>query len=149
MTSPDTAPDFRIEFRSNAFDTRDALAALDAFLAKARVAADERGTIELAMAEVCNNVVEHAYPDGSAGQIRLSCRNGGRGVEIELRDDGAPMPDGRVPVGSPPDLGVAEEDLPEGGFGWFLIRELVREISYARQDGQNVLRLHFDLNTDR
>ena len=33
----------------------------------------------------------------------------------------------------------APQDLPEGGFGWFLIRSLTRDLTYLREDGYNML----------
>jgi serine/threonine-protein kinase RsbW len=36
-------------------------------------------------------------------------------------------------------------DLPEGGFGWYLIRSLTEELSYRRSNGIN--RLSFQLCT--
>jgi serine/threonine-protein kinase RsbW len=49
------------------------------------------------------------------------------------------MPDGRPPIGSYAGPAVILDDQPEGGFGWFLIRSLARELEYRRTDGENVL----------
>ena len=55
-------------------------------------------------------------------------------------DEGLVMPDGQLPkgrrLGGP---GVALEDLPEGGFGWHLIRSLCADLTYSRVDRQNRL----------
>jgi serine/threonine-protein kinase RsbW len=32
-------------------------------------------------------------------------------------------------------------DLPEGGFGWFLIKDLAKDVVYARVEGENRLQL--------
>jgi serine/threonine-protein kinase RsbW len=48
------------------------------------------------------------------------------------------MPDGEVPFGQRPIYG-AVHTTPEGGFGWFLIRELAKDVRYERVDGENRL----------
>jgi serine/threonine-protein kinase RsbW len=30
-------------------------------------------------------------------------------------------------------------DMPEGGFGWLIIRQLARDVAYVREDGVNQL----------
>ena len=50
------------------------------------------------------------------------------------------MPGGRPPAGRLPDgADCALVDLPEGGFGWHLIRTLTRDLAYVRSGGCNRL----------
>lgn len=100
---------------------------------------EEVSTIEIALAEALNNVVEHAYPDGAPGDVKLVLRHGRAGLLIEIRDNGKPMPNGRTPEGIHPTDRQPKNDLPEGGFGWFLIRELARDLVYDRENGENFL----------
>lgn len=103
----------------------------------------DRGTTELVLAEVLNNIVEHAYADGS-GQIALSLNLSATGLAVRITDNGAALPDGVVPKGLLPTASDGSAaDLPEGGFGWFLIKSLTRDLHYDRKDGQN--RLSFTL----
>ncbi len=51
------------------------------------------------------------------------------------------MPDGEIPLGTLSSSKVPVEDLPEGGFGWFLIQHLAKDVSYARCTGENRLSL--------
>ena len=92
---------------------------------------------EIVLAEVLNNVVEHAYARHS-GDITLVLRGTGRGLACELTDRGAAMPGLTLPVGAFQDLGEVE-DLPEGGFGWYLIRTLVEDLRYERRGDENHL----------
>ena len=48
------------------------------------------------------------------------------------------MPDHTLPMGLPQPIGV-DKDLPEGGFGWFLIRSLTENLTYRRIDARNHL----------
>jgi serine/threonine-protein kinase RsbW len=116
-------------------------AALRAALARfvRQVSAEEAGTLELVLAEVLNNVVEHAFAEAGPGRIELTITRDALGLACRVVDDGAPMPGGLLPAGRLPSNAVAVEDLPEGGFGWFLIRDLTRELSYVRDSGRNLL----------
>jgi serine/threonine-protein kinase RsbW len=106
---------------------------------------DRRGTAELVLAEVLNNVAEHAYADG-AGPVAVTLTPVAAGICCQVVDQGAAMPAGRLPDGILPATDTALADLPEGGFGWHLIRSLTRDLSYARSDGCN--RLSFLLPHD-
>jgi serine/threonine-protein kinase RsbW len=106
---------------------------------------DSRGSAELVLAEVLNNVAEHAYRGGQ-GPVAVTLARGPAGVACLIVDQGAAMPAGTLPEGKLPETsGLALEDLPEGGFGWHLIRTLTRDLAYLRTGGCN--RLSFTLPT--
>ena len=102
------------------------------------------GKIEIALAEALNNVVEHAYA-GTPGAIRMEMTHTEGDLQVTLRDKGAALPRLRPPAGHPPALHDERDALPEGGFGWFLIRNLTRGLHYAHDAGENRLTLVFDL----
>jgi serine/threonine-protein kinase RsbW len=97
------------------------------------------------LAEVLNNVAEHAYGD-AGGRVAVTLTPDPAGVRCLVVDAGRAMPGGQLPEGRLP-LGpdMALEDLPEGGFGWHLIRSLCADLTYARVGGQN--RLSFVLTS--
>jgi serine/threonine-protein kinase RsbW len=97
---------------------------------------DDRGTVELVLAEVLNNVAEHAYAGGS-GPVEVGLCATPLGLACRIVDRGLAMPGGKLPDGGLPD--VAPPDFPEGGFGWHLIRSLTADLTYARSAGQNRL----------
>lgn len=100
-------------------------------------------TIQIIIAEALNNVVEHAYPEDKPGDVNLIVRRRRGALMCEIKDRGRPMPNGRVPVGDHPMHRENGEPMPEGGYGWFLIRELVRDLIYDRKNGENVLFMTF------
>jgi len=104
---------------------------------------EEYGTIELVLAEAMNNIIEHAYADDPDGMVELEITPSDSGLKCILSDDGQPMPDGNIPIGNLPSKNVGPtsvvNDLPEGGFGWFLIRDLARDLQHTRQGGKNIL----------
>lgn len=136
--------EFDCDFAATELEARAALCDVMARLAVAGLAPDEAGTVEIALAEAVNNIVEHAYPDSAPGRVVLACRLSEEALGVTICDRGQAMPGGAAPDGIAPDVDVAMDDLPEGGFGWMLIRELAREVIYSRVDGQNRLSLIFD-----
>jgi len=91
------------------------------------------------MAEVLNNVVEHAYPEGEEGDIEISAIPSETGIQFLVRDKGVPMPNGTPPSGEQGSLDCELDDLPEGGFGWYLIRIMAQNLEYRRSEGYNRL----------
>jgi len=122
--------------------TRDALRQLLDGLKPLDLGIEEVGTVELVLAEALNNIVEHAYPaDMRPGPINIDCALKSDGLHFEIRDEGLAMPDGQIPLGMTQSTNVDVRDLPEGGFGWFLIRDLAKDVDYARVGACNILNL--------
>lgn len=96
---------------------------------------DGRGTTELVLAEALNNIVEHAYAT-YPGEIELTLTPATGCLQCVIVDSGLPMPGERLPPGDPPAL---DGDLPEGGFGWNLIRSLTTGLEYRRVANRNHL----------
>lgn len=131
--------DVHIVFPSQQMAVRRALEQLARDLEPMGLSPEDHGTIELVLAEALNNVVEHAYENDPGGTIDLRVAHSDKGLKFSITDFGIPMPDGELPLGREPDPNVEIEALPEGGFGWFLIRDLTHELIYAREHDQNVL----------
>jgi serine/threonine-protein kinase RsbW len=105
----------------------------------------DRGAVEIVLAEALNNIVEHAYAD-AAGEITLTLWQAGGEVACRITDRGASMPRETLPDGVLAQV-EAPADLAEGGFGWFLIRSLSRDLRYARYGTLN--ELTFVLNSEQ
>ena len=130
-------------FLATPIAVRDSLAQMLALPPLCALGEDGRGTAELVLAEVLNNVAEHAYGEAT-GPVTVCLARTDGGVRCVIVDQGQAMPGGILPEGRlPPAAEVPLDDLPEGGFGWFLIRSLTQDLRYSRVDGCN--RLHFVL----
>lgn len=130
-------------FAAGNLETRAALIEICAHLAAAGLDDDDLGTVELVLAEVLNNIVEHSYgPDG--GPVRLRLELTGACLACEVIDHGGSMPGGQVPQPVLPPL-APPAPLPEGGFGWHIVRCLVSELAYDREPGGNRLRFTIPL----
>ena len=100
-------------------------------------------TWELVLAELLNNIVEHAYAGQDRAEIVYWLHFRPCGLQGRVTDHGRPMPGLALPRGEAAALEVAQDALPEGGFGWNLIRRLARDLDYRREGGMN--RLDFTL----
>ncbi len=125
---------------------RQALKTAMAALGEMPVAAVLADVVEIVLAEVLNNVVEHAYAGDGGGIVELEVVREERALAFSVRDKGLPMPGGDMPEGRAHDLDAMADDLPEGGFGWFLIRELTQDLSYARTGTGNELTFRIALD---
>lgn len=134
-----------LAFPGDELSVRDALRSVADAVSGLAAGAPPQGVVEIVLAEALNNVVEHAYSGQALGGIDLELSQHAGALAFTITDDGHPMPDGNLPQGKAHDLSVATQDLPEGGFGWFLIHELTDQLSYERKDGRNVLMFQIPL----
>jgi len=95
---------------------------------------------EQVLAEALNNIAEHAHAEkGEDGETWVSTATSGQAVTITVRDNGLSMPGLKVPNPALPDIAGDVANLPEGGFGWYMIHALSKDVRYDRTDGWNVL----------
>lgn len=107
--------------------------------------ADAVGRLELVLAEVLNNIVEHgigreaaAHAGGVARTraVHLLVRLEDQHLRCVITDTGVLLPRECL---APRSLPTSEPHLPEGGYGWYLIQDLVSDLSYSRSEGRNCL----------
>lgn len=132
-------------FLASPLAVRDSLAQIMAAPPLRGLSPEARGIAELVLAEVLNNVVEHAYP-AEPGPVAVTLTPVAADIHCLVVDQGLAMPSGKLPEGKLPAVGTPLESLPEGGFGWYLILSLTRDLSYVRVGGSN--RLSFLLASD-
>lgn len=130
----------RLVFPAEPFEVRAALGRLFDTLPDPPICEDLRSSILIVVSEVLNNVVEHAYAD-QVGEVILTLLPIAGGIMFEICDHGRPMPNLSAPSGQLPQSGP--DGLPEGGFGWYLIRTLAQDVEYSRVGRLN--RLSFAL----
>lgn len=130
---------FNLLIDSTPMAVRHALKNIDHHLASLALSPDICGSVQLVLAEVMNNIVEHAYADMS-GTIRMRLCRTPEHLLCHLTDSGHPMPNTDLPEGQAACENTALHDLAEGGFGWLLIREFAEYLEYKRIDGMNHLR---------
>jgi anti-sigma regulatory factor (Ser/Thr protein kinase) len=96
----------------------------------------DRLKVELALHEICVNIVRYAYPRGRKGDMVVRIwRNEGQ-LMIEVRDKGIPFNPVRK---KNPDLMVKLRRGVPGGLGVYFFKTLMDGLSYRRAAGQNIL----------
>ena len=145
-------PVFHRIFRADPLTVRDALVYLrERFDGSARD--DVIARLELALAEVLNNICEHGSRDEAqrldgrihSPLIHLCVVRHVGGIACAITDDGRPLPPECLDPRSLPyiDTDASGDDsvlmLPEGGFGWYLIQDLTASLSYFREGRRNFL----------
>ncbi|NOC47281.1 MULTISPECIES: ATP-binding protein [unclassified Ruegeria] len=133
-----------LTFPATESEASEGIAKLSVGLAERGLPPHKAGDVKIALAEAINNVVEHAYNGIAAAKVQVTCRLDRDLLDILISDTGRPLPGYRLPDGTPAPMGTDLQDLPEGGFGWFLIHRLTSDIRYERRGGCNRLSLRFD-----
>jgi serine/threonine-protein kinase RsbW len=112
-----------------------------------QISVQDARTLELALAEVLNNIVEHAYGDQGKGRVSLTLWHQDVTLSCTVIDEGRAMPGLTLPEGRMQDVAEQVEDLAEGGWGWAMILALTEDIHYERQGGKNRLSFNVPLTS--
>ncbi len=92
--------------------------------------------VQLCLEELALNAMTYGR-QGGLSELQVSISPGVEEIVVELHDNGAAFdPTRDAPV---PDLDAAMNDRPVGGLGLFLIREMVDDLAYRREEGWNHL----------
>ncbi len=127
----------QVTIPGDSFAVREGLKALFDTIVLRNLPEDGRGTAEIVLAEALNNIVEHAYAN-HPGDIEITLHLRPHELICRITDTGLPMPDDQLPEGKLAAI-TPDGELPEGGFGWFLIRSLSQDLHYRREGGRNLL----------
>ena len=97
---------------------------------------DTISEIVLASEEILVNIINYAYGDkkGPVDVICQPCEK--KGICVTFIDSGAPF---NSLAASSPDLSLPLKDRKVGGLGICLVKNLMNEVRYDRNDGKNVL----------
>lgn len=133
-------------FTADPLSVRRALKASTKAFGHLELPQEKTGVVEIVLAEVLNNIVEHSYADQHKGVIELAIQRSKFDLTFTVIDDGIPLPDSLPKPSSERNLNCPVKDLPEGGFGWALIRELTEDVRYQRCGTRN--RMEFTINLE-
>jgi len=92
--------------------------------------------VKLASEEILTNIINYSYPDKN-GDVQITYKPGqAEGLEVEIVDWGIPF---NPLEQSAPDINVPLEQRKIGGLGIYLVRNIMDEVNYKRQDSRNIL----------
>lgn len=101
------------------------------------VSKDKTVELELALEEALVNIFKYAYPDAADGMVEITCDETGKDkIKIEIRDNGVPFNALSHPE---PDTSVPLSERKIGGLGIYLIRKMIDELYYRREERSNIL----------
>ena len=90
--------------------------------------------VNLVLDELSVNIVNYGE---EASEIEVCLAADAEEVRVEISDDGRPFDP--LTDAIEPDLDAPLEDRPIGGLGIHLVREMMDELHYSREDGKNRL----------
>ena len=97
-----------------------------------------RTQLDIAVEELFVNIAHYAYHSGAgAATVRVETEDAPRGLTLTFMDRGAPFD----PLSNrrPDTTSLPARERPIGGLGLFMVRKIVDEIAYRREDGMNIL----------
>ncbi|HNQ51044.1 MAG TPA: SpoIIE family protein phosphatase [Candidatus Omnitrophota bacterium] len=93
--------------------------------------------IQLACEEALVNVINYAYPGGT-GDLEITYLNSNSYLEITVIDSGVPFDPLSLPE---PDIHKPIEERQIGGLGVFMMKKIMDDVSYKRDNDRNILTL--------
>ena len=92
--------------------------------------------LNLALEEVVSNVILYAYPEGTEGQVDVRAVVWKDRIDFTVTDCGVPFDPTALPD---PDLQADVKERPVGGLGIYLVKRIMDDVSYVRENGRNIL----------
>ena len=93
--------------------------------------------LEVAVDEIVSNVARYAYGD-KAGTVTVKTESDSDGLTITVIDSGMPY---NPLEKEDPDTTLSADERGIGGYGIFLVKKVMDDISYEYTDGQNILKM--------
>lgn len=126
----------RLSVRADAQAPRQVGLFAEAFMRVAGISGDDISRVLIALEELVSNLVKYGYPDDAArGSVAVTLRLADDRLRVVLVDDGRPFDPFARP---PPDLDAPLEARPVGGLGLHIVKAMMDETEYRREDGRNV-----------
>ncbi|OQW90515.1 MAG: hypothetical protein BWK79_19670 [Beggiatoa sp. IS2] len=98
--------------------------------------------VQLCVVESINNVIEHSYTHQEGYQVVITAYLFNDRVMLDIVDTGKGMDEHlRQVVNAPHIKSPPESDLPEGGWGLYIIKSKMDEVTYQTTNNTHTLRL--------
>ncbi len=141
QTAPAAPRRLRLTIDSRLEDVALVGAAVRAASEAAGVAADVAADVELGVVEIVDNCFEHGYSGAAGFDIDVELSVSAFGVTVVVEDT-APTSPAEALRSAPAKLDFdadVVEDLPEGGMGLMLLKNLMDDVTYRRDGERNVV----------
>ena len=103
-------------------------------------------TLQIAVEEIFVNIASYAYaPETGKAEIRCEVKPEIPRITLQFRDWGIPFnPLARKEA----DITLSAEERDIGGLGIYMVKNSMDQVSYAYEDGQNILTIQKNLQSD-
>lgn len=118
---------------------------MDAIVGETGIDMALANSMNLAIEEAVVNVMNYAYPKGQSGKVLLEAYANEERLKFVITDSGTPFDPTST---AEPDVNADLDERPIGGLGIFLVRQLMDSVNYERVNGENILTLRKNLQTD-
>ena len=130
------ASDHRL--RNALSETRQIETWVEEFVRRAGLSVEAHHAFDLSLVEWITNLISYAYDDARDHWITIRFRAGEGEARVEVEDDGREF----NPLTLPPvDITAPLETRPIGGLGIHMMRRLMDQVLYRRDNGRNILTL--------
>lgn len=93
-------------------------------------------SLNLGLEEAVSNVILYAYPEGADALVDVEAVIWKDRLDFVITDSGVPFDPTAV---SDPDLSLDVSERPVGGLGIYLVKSIMDQVSYTRENGKNIL----------
>lgn len=98
--------------------------------------------IELSCEEVYTNIISYGYPESNAGDVEIKMTKGENFLQIDFTDDGIEY---NPLEKADPDINLSIDERDVGGLGIFMVKQMVDDIKYSRENNMNILTLTYEI----
>lgn len=116
---------------------------IDSFCEEAGIGMEMTMSLNLALEEAVVNVMDYAYPKGTAGSVSVDVWTDADCVIFVITDNGIPFDPTAI---KDADTTLPLEERSIGGLGIFLTRQIMDDICYERSNDRNILTLRKNIN---
>ena len=115
-----------------------------AALLPARLPERQRHAVQIALAEVLTNIVQHGYRDRAPAPVEVEWQEGDTLLSVDVRDAGRAIPAERLAAAGEATFAFDPDELaalPEGGLGLAILKTAFDVVDYRSEGGSNCLHL--------
>ena len=113
---------------------------VNAHLEEAGCGMKEQMQLDVAVEEIYVNIAHYAYsPQTGVAKISVDIDKDKRQIAIGFRDSGMEFD----PLAKPdPDTTLSAEERQIGGLGIYMVKKSMDDVTYSRENGENILTLY-------
>ena len=94
--------------------------------------------INIVLDEIISNIIKYGFPEEDKQELHIRLTMREKDLSMIIRDNGMPFNPFQT---TPPDLSKSVEEREIGGLGIHLVRQLMDDFSYRREQDSNIVEM--------